>query len=87
MAPRVLVSDDLSAEGVEIMRRAGLEVDVKVGLKPDALEAIIGDYDALAVRSATKVTRATATSAATITETRIRFWNSPITSAPGKGRR
>src|SRR5919205_3192497 len=54
--PRVLVSDDLSADGVEIMRRAGLEVDVKVGLGPDELERIVGDYDALAVRSATKVT-------------------------------
>jgi D-3-phosphoglycerate dehydrogenase/(S)-sulfolactate dehydrogenase len=56
MAPRVLVSDDLSAEGVEIMRRAGLEVDVKVGLAPEELEQIVGGYDALAVRSATKVT-------------------------------
>jgi D-3-phosphoglycerate dehydrogenase/(S)-sulfolactate dehydrogenase len=56
MAPRVLVSDDLSAEGVEVLRRAGLAVDVKVGLKPDELERIIGEYDALAVRSATKVT-------------------------------
>jgi (S)-sulfolactate dehydrogenase len=56
MAPRVLVSDDLSADGIAIMRRAGLEVDVKVGLKPEELEKIIGDYDALAVRSATKVT-------------------------------
>src|ERR671938_137434 len=44
-SPRVLVADDLSAEVV-----------VKVGLKPDELERIIGDYDALAVRSATKVT-------------------------------
>ncbi len=56
MAPRVLVSDDLSADGVAILRGAGLEVDVQVGLKPDQLEAIIGGYDALAVRSATKVT-------------------------------
>jgi len=53
---RVLVSDDLSPEAVKILRDAGLEVDVKVGLKPEALEAIIGDYDGLAVRSATKVT-------------------------------
>jgi D-3-phosphoglycerate dehydrogenase/(S)-sulfolactate dehydrogenase len=52
---RVLVSDDLSAEGVEIMRRAGLEVDVKVGLPPEELARIIGEYDGLAVRSATKV--------------------------------
>src|SRR5512136_1768787 len=51
---RVLVSDDLSAEAVQILRDAGLQVDVKVGLKPDQLEAIIGDYDGLAVRSATK---------------------------------
>ena len=55
MTARVLVSDDLSQEAVEILKKAGLEVDVKVGLKPEELEAIIGDYDALAVRSATKV--------------------------------
>jgi D-3-phosphoglycerate dehydrogenase len=56
MAARVLVSDDLSPEAVGILRAAGLEVDVKVGLGPDQLEQIIGDYDGLAVRSATKVT-------------------------------
>jgi (S)-sulfolactate dehydrogenase len=56
MAARVLVSDDLSAEAVRILRDAGLEVDVKVGLPPAELEAIVGGYDALAVRSATKVT-------------------------------
>ena len=53
--PRVLVSDDLSAEGVEILRSAGLEVDVKIGLAPEELQRIIGEYDGLAVRSATKV--------------------------------
>jgi D-3-phosphoglycerate dehydrogenase/(S)-sulfolactate dehydrogenase len=56
MPARVLVSDDLSPEAVRILQEAGLEVDVKVGLAPDALEAIIDGYDALAVRSATKVT-------------------------------
>ncbi len=56
MAARVLVSDDLSPEAVRILKDAGLEVDVKVGLKPEDLEAIVGGYDALAVRSATKVT-------------------------------
>ncbi len=56
MAHRVLVADDLSSEGVEVLRRAGLEVDVRVGMKPEELEAAIGDYDAIAVRSATKVT-------------------------------
>jgi D-3-phosphoglycerate dehydrogenase/(S)-sulfolactate dehydrogenase len=53
---RVLVSDDLSAEAVKIMQEAGLAVDVRTGLTPEALEAVIGGYDALAVRSATKVT-------------------------------
>ncbi|MFO0580644.1 MAG: phosphoglycerate dehydrogenase [Anaeromyxobacter sp.] len=56
MAARVLVSDDLSPEAVRILQAAGLEVDVKVGLKPEALEELIGGYDGLAVRSATKVT-------------------------------
>ncbi|HEX4620941.1 MAG TPA: hydroxyacid dehydrogenase, partial [Myxococcaceae bacterium] len=54
---KVLVADDLSTEGVEILKRGpGLEVDVKVGLKAPELKAIIGGYQALAVRSATKVT-------------------------------
>src|SRR5512137_2057213 len=56
MPDRVLVADDLSSEGVEVLRRAGLEVDVRVGLKPAELEEAIGAYDAIAVRSATKVT-------------------------------
>jgi D-3-phosphoglycerate dehydrogenase/(S)-sulfolactate dehydrogenase len=56
MAARVLVSDDLSPEAVRILADAGLEVDVKVGLPAAELEAIVGGYDALAVRSATKVT-------------------------------
>ncbi len=56
MAARVLVSDELSPEAVRILADAGLEVDVKVGLPPAELEAIVGGYDALAVRSATKVT-------------------------------
>ena len=54
---KVLVSDKLSPAGVEILERApGLSVDVKTGLKPEELKKIIGEYDALAVRSATKVT-------------------------------
>ncbi len=56
MAAKVLVSDDLSKEGIEILRQGGLEVDVELGLTPDALRSIIGRYDGLAVRSATKVT-------------------------------
>ena len=54
--PKVLISDDLSPQAVKIFQDRGLEVDIKVGLKPEELIAIIGDYDGLAIRSATKVT-------------------------------
>ncbi len=54
---KVLVSDNLSELGVQIFRDApGIEVDVKVGLSPDELKEIIGEYHGLAVRGATKVT-------------------------------
>jgi D-3-phosphoglycerate dehydrogenase/(S)-sulfolactate dehydrogenase len=54
---KVLVADDLSEEGTQILRQGkGLSVDVRIGLKPAELQAEIGQYDALAVRSATKVT-------------------------------
>ncbi|MEO5374086.1 MAG: phosphoglycerate dehydrogenase [Alphaproteobacteria bacterium] len=54
--PKVLVSDKLSPAAVQVFKDRGVEVDVKTGLKPDELKAIIGDYDGLAIRSATKVT-------------------------------
>ena len=54
---KVLVADELSPEGLETLRSAPeLTVDVKLGLAPSALKAIVGQYDVLAVRSATKVT-------------------------------
>jgi D-3-phosphoglycerate dehydrogenase len=53
---RVLVSDPIDNAGVERLRAAGHEVDFKIGLNPEELEAIIGEYDALIVRSETKVT-------------------------------
>ena len=53
---KVLISDDLSPMAVKIFQNAGVEVDVKVGLKPEQLLEIIGTYDGLAIRSATKVT-------------------------------
>ncbi|MFY9287127.1 MAG: phosphoglycerate dehydrogenase [Alphaproteobacteria bacterium] len=55
MKPKVLISDALSARAVDIFKERGLEVDLKVGLKPDELKAIIGNYDGLAIRSSTKV--------------------------------
>ena len=53
--PKVLVSDPIAPEGVEILKKVA-DVDVKTGLSKEELVAIIGDYDALAVRSETKVT-------------------------------
>jgi len=55
--PKVLIADKLSPAAIEIFRRRGVEVDVKPGLSPADLRAIIAPYDGLAVRSATKVTR------------------------------
>jgi D-3-phosphoglycerate dehydrogenase len=55
--PKVLISDKLSPAAVEIFRNRGIEVDLKPGLSPAELRAIIGEYDGLAIRSATKVTR------------------------------
>ena len=55
---KVLVSDTLAAEGIEILKNApGIEVDVMTNLTPDELKGIIKDYDGLAIRSATKVTK------------------------------
>jgi D-3-phosphoglycerate dehydrogenase len=55
--PKVLISDKLSPAAIEIFKQRGIEADVKTGLTPAELRAIIGDYDGLAIRSATKVTR------------------------------
>ena len=58
MAPKVLVSDALSETAVQIFRDRGIDVDYRPDLGKDkgALTAVIGDYDGLAIRSATKVT-------------------------------
>ncbi len=52
---KVLVADSLSKEGIDIMK-AVAEVDVKTGLKEAEIVAIIGNYEALVVRSQTQVT-------------------------------
>ena len=57
MTSKILVSDPLSEEGLEILRQSGFPVDVKPGLSEDELCAIIGDYDCLIIRSGTKVTQ------------------------------
>src|SRR5512144_1993022 len=53
---KVLISDNLSLVGVEILKKAGLEVDARSKTPVEEIEKIIGDYDALIIRSATKVT-------------------------------
>src|ERR1700759_5568001 len=55
--PKVLISDKLSPAAVDIFRRRGVEVDLRPGLSPAELRAIIPAYDGLAVRSATQVTK------------------------------
>ncbi|HLZ96817.1 MAG TPA: phosphoglycerate dehydrogenase [Steroidobacteraceae bacterium] len=52
--PKVLIADELSPKALDIFRSRGVEVDVRVGLKKTDLLHIIGGYDGLAVRSATK---------------------------------
>ncbi|WP_170596501.1 phosphoglycerate dehydrogenase [Ruegeria arenilitoris] len=58
MAPKVLVSDKLSETAVQIFRDRGIDVDFMpdVGKDKEKLAEIIGNYDGLAIRSATKVT-------------------------------
>ncbi|MAU47822.1 MAG: phosphoglycerate dehydrogenase [Yangia sp.] len=58
MAPKVLVSDKLSETAVQIFRDRGIDVDYlpDVGKDKEKLAEIIGQYDGLAIRSATKVT-------------------------------
>ena len=53
---KVLVSDPLSNKGLEILGRAkNLKVDIKPGLPPEELKKIIGEYDAIVIRSETKL--------------------------------
>ncbi|MDD5044259.1 MAG: phosphoglycerate dehydrogenase [Candidatus Omnitrophica bacterium] len=55
---KILVSDSLSEEGLKILKEVKeFKVDVNTGLKPEQLKEVIKDYDALLVRSATKVTK------------------------------
>ena len=55
-APKVLISDKLSPRALEVFERRGIAVDFEPGLPAEELVARIGDYDGLAVRSASKVT-------------------------------
>ncbi|HVU71185.1 MAG TPA: phosphoglycerate dehydrogenase [Ktedonobacteraceae bacterium] len=54
----ILVADSIAQEGLDLLRTElpDAQIDVRTGLKPDQLRAIIGEYSALIVRSATQVT-------------------------------
>ncbi|MGN7613493.1 phosphoglycerate dehydrogenase [Magnetococcales bacterium HHB-1] len=54
--PRVLISDKMSPRAEEIFKEKGIDVDYKPGMTPEELMGVIGQYDGLAIRSATKVT-------------------------------
>ncbi|MGQ9573110.1 MAG: phosphoglycerate dehydrogenase [Dehalococcoidia bacterium] len=56
MAPKVLVCDPIAEDGVKALRDAGAEVDVCLGMPAEELLAVIGEYDAVVVRSETKIT-------------------------------
>lgn len=53
---KVLIADKMSERAEEILKARGVAADVNTGLAPDELKKIIGQYDALLVRSSTKVT-------------------------------
>ncbi|MCK5323759.1 MAG: phosphoglycerate dehydrogenase, partial [Desulfobulbaceae bacterium] len=54
---KVLISDNLAPVGVQILKDAGVDVDINTGLAPEELKKIIPEYDGLIIRSATKVTK------------------------------
>src|SRR5690606_31830425 len=90
MPPRVLISDKLSDAAIGIFRDRGIDVDFKpdLGKDRDALIAAIGDYDGLAIRSATKVTEkviAAATNLKVIGRAGIGVDNVDIAAATAKG--
>src|SRR4051812_11709191 len=54
--PKVLIADKLSPAAVAIFQERGVDADVKTGLPKEELIKIIGNYDGVAIRSATKLT-------------------------------
>lgn len=56
MQKKVLVTDELDAAGLSVLKSRGIDVTVKLGLDEDELAACIGEYDGMIVRSRTQVT-------------------------------
>jgi len=55
--PKVLIADKLSPAAVAIFKDRGVEADVKTGLSKEELLKIVDQYDGIAIRSATKITK------------------------------
>lgn len=55
---KVLIADEMSKKAVDLLTGAGFSVDVKTGMKPEELAAVVGQYHGLGIRSASKVTAA-----------------------------
>ncbi len=86
--PKVLISDALSPRAVEIFRNRGIDVEQKIGLKPEEIKAIIGNYDGLAIRSSTKATKdllAAATKLKVIGRAGIGVDNVDVAAATARG--
>lgn len=86
--PKVLISDKMDPNAAKIFEERGCDVDVKPGMTPDELKAVIGEYDGLAIRSATKVTKDildAATNLKVIGRAGIGVDNVDIPYASGKG--
>src|ERR1700712_1255396 len=86
--PKVLISDKMDPKAAQIFRERGVEVDEITGKTPDELAAMIGDYDGLAIRSSTKVTKAileAATKLKVVGRAGIGVDNVDIPSASAKG--
>jgi D-3-phosphoglycerate dehydrogenase len=54
---KILICDPIAEDGIAIFRQAGADVDIKIGQKPEELRKTVNGYDALVVRSETKITR------------------------------
>src|SRR3954468_4226465 len=86
--PKVLISDKMDPKAAEIFRARGVEVDEITGKTPEELKAIIGQYDGLAIRSSTKVTKEildAATNLKVVGRAGIGVDNVDIPSASAKG--
>ncbi|WP_375421687.1 phosphoglycerate dehydrogenase [uncultured Sphingomonas sp.] len=86
--PKVLISDKMDPRAAQIFRERGVEVDEITGKTPDELIAMVGDYDGLAIRSSTKVTKAildAATNLKVVGRAGIGVDNVDIPAASAKG--